>query len=51
MVISDSDVRVRPDYLRTVVAPLADPKIGAVTCFYRSIDERRPLPTACSRWA
>ena len=39
VVISDSDVRVRPDYLRKVVAPLADPKIGAVTCFYRSIDE------------
>ena len=40
VVISDSDVRVRPDYLRRVVAPLADPKIGAVTCFYVSIDER-----------
>jgi ceramide glucosyltransferase len=40
VVISDSDVRVRPDYLRKVVAPLADPKIGAVTCFYLSIDER-----------
>ena len=40
LVISDSDVRVRPDYLRKVAAPLADPKIGAVTCFYLSIDEQ-----------
>ena len=26
VVISDSDVRVRPDYLRTVVAPLPIPR-------------------------
>jgi ceramide glucosyltransferase len=40
VVISDSDVRVRPDYLRTVIEPLRDPKIGAVTCFYLPIEER-----------
>lgn len=34
VVISDSDVRVPPDYLRTMTAPLAGPKTGAVTCFY-----------------
>ncbi len=39
LVINDSDVRVTPDYLRTVVAPLADPKVGAVTCFYTSIGD------------
>jgi ceramide glucosyltransferase len=34
VVITDSDVRVRPDYLRTMTAPLRDPRVGAVTCFY-----------------
>jgi len=40
VVISDSDVRVEPDYLRNIIAPLADPKVGAVTCFYVSADEQ-----------
>jgi ceramide glucosyltransferase len=39
VVMSDSDVRVQPDYLRSVVAPLADPNVGAVTCFYVPADE------------
>src|SRR6202167_828479 len=34
VVISDSDVRVRPDYLQHLVAPLRDPRVGAATCFY-----------------
>jgi ceramide glucosyltransferase len=38
VVISDSDVRVRPDYLRQVTTPLADPKIGASTCLYVPIE-------------
>src|SRR5277367_1244946 len=39
LVISDSDVRVGPDYLRNVIAPLANPKIGATTCFYVPLEE------------
>jgi ceramide glucosyltransferase len=34
-VTSDSDVEVAPNYLREVVAPLLDPKVGMVTCVYR----------------
>jgi ceramide glucosyltransferase len=40
LVIADSDVCVKPDYLATVVAPLADPAVGVVTCPYRG----RPRP-------
>lgn len=36
LVISDSDIRVTEDYLKTVVAPLQDPAVGLVTCPYRS---------------
>jgi ceramide glucosyltransferase len=35
LVTSDSDVEVAPDYLRQVVAPMLDPKVGMVTCVYR----------------
>jgi ceramide glucosyltransferase len=37
VVMSDSDVRVDPDYLKTVVSPFADPQVGAVTAFCRCI--------------
>jgi ceramide glucosyltransferase len=40
LVLTDGDVRVGPQYLREVAAPLADQKIGAVTSFYRGIAER-----------
>jgi ceramide glucosyltransferase len=39
-IISDSDVRVAPDYLRAVAAPFADEKTGATTCLYRGVAER-----------
>jgi ceramide glucosyltransferase len=39
LVINDSDVRVEPNYFRTVVAPLRDPKVGGATCFYVSTSD------------
>jgi ceramide glucosyltransferase len=35
LVVTDSDVRVRPQFLREVVASFADPGVGALTCLYR----------------
>lgn len=35
ILVSDADVRVPPDFLANVVAPLRDPQIGLVSCFYR----------------
>lgn len=35
LVTTDSDVEVSPRYLREIVAPLLDPKVGMVTCVYR----------------
>lgn len=36
IVISDSDVRLPPEYLREIVAPLADPRVGFVCTPYRA---------------
>jgi ceramide glucosyltransferase len=37
LLIADSDTRVKSDYLRQVVQPMADPTVGVVTCLYRSL--------------
>jgi ceramide glucosyltransferase len=37
LIVNDSDIRVEPDYLLRVTAPLADPRIGMVTCLYRGV--------------
>jgi ceramide glucosyltransferase len=37
LVMADSDTWVRPDYLKSVTAPLLDPGVGLVTCLYRDV--------------
>lgn len=37
LALSDSDIRVRPDYLKMVVAPLEDRQVGLVTCLYKGV--------------
>ncbi len=37
IIVNDSDIRVEPDYLRRVTAPLADSRVGMVTCLYRGV--------------
>jgi ceramide glucosyltransferase len=38
LVITDSDVRVEPEYLRSVAAMFRDPQVGGVTALYRGRD-------------
>jgi len=42
LVISDSDVHLEPDYLKNIIAPLADPRVGFVCTLYRA--------TLADRW-
>ncbi|MGA8869264.1 MAG: bacteriohopanetetrol glucosamine biosynthesis glycosyltransferase HpnI [Candidatus Sulfotelmatobacter sp.] len=37
LLVNDSDIRVSPDYLARVMAPLCNPQVGLVTCLYRGI--------------
>jgi ceramide glucosyltransferase len=39
VIVSDSDVRVAPGFLRAVVGPFQDPKVGGVTCLYRGLTD------------
>lgn len=45
LLVNDSDIRVEPDYLRRVIAPLTDERVGMVTCLYRGV----AAPTLGSR--
>ncbi len=37
ILVSDSDVRVEPGFMRAVAAPFRDPSVGGVTCLYRGL--------------
>ncbi len=41
LVISDSDIQLRPDYLQTLVAPLADPAVGCVCTPFKLVRAER----------
>jgi ceramide glucosyltransferase len=41
LVITDGDIRVTPDYLRTVAHPFRDPKVGGATTLYASTAEKK----------
>jgi len=44
LVVSDSDVRVDPDYLAQIIGPLLDDGVGIVTCAYRGYPRRGLWP-------
>jgi ceramide glucosyltransferase len=42
LIISDSDVYLKPDYLKAIIAPFADPEVGGVCTLYKA--------TCADRW-
>jgi ceramide glucosyltransferase len=42
IIVNDSDISVEPDYAARVIAPLADPEVGLVTCLYRAVGDTFP---------
>jgi len=50
VLLSDSDIRVAPDYLARVVAALAQPGVGAVTCLFRG-DARAGIASSVAAMA
>ena len=40
LLVNDGDIRVPPDYLRRILAPLAHPRVGLVTALYRPVAGR-----------
>ena len=49
LLVNDSDIRVPPDYLRKVIAPLADRSVGLVTSLYAGVASPTARPTLGSR--
>ena len=47
LVMSDSDIRVQPDYLSNVLAAMDEPRVGAVSCLYSG----RPVGNLWSKLA
>ena len=39
VIVTDSDVRVEPGFLRAVVAPFREAAVGGVTCLYRGLTD------------
>ena len=39
VIVTDSDVRVEPGFLRAIAAGFRDPEVGGVTCLYRGLTD------------